>query len=208
MTPDTRTAPDDPPATNPLDPEPTPAETVRENWGWFLVLGVAQLLVGALALVMTAFTTLVAVLLLGGLALAAAAVEVVSVFWSRTWQEGLAHLLVGLLYGVFGVMLLANPELAASTLTLVLAVLLLVNGVVRFILAVTGRYRGWGWAAAGGVMSALLGGLIWADWPDNSLWVIGLFIGIDLVVMGAYWVALALAVRGAGTGAGRAVGAA
>jgi len=208
VTPDTRTAPDDPPATNPLDPDPTPAETVRENWGWFLALGVAQVLVGALALAMAAFTTLIAVLLLGGLALAAAAVEVVSAFWSRTWQEGLGHVLVGLLYGVFGVMLLVNPELAASTLTLVLAVLLLVNGVVRLVLAATGRYRGWGWAAAGGLMSALLGGLIWADWPGNSLWVIGLFVGIDLVLMGAYWVALAVAVRAADGNSRGAVGAA
>ncbi len=201
MSPEPHAPPDDRTSVNPLDPEPTPAETVRENWGWFLALGLAQVLVGVVALVMAAFTTLIAVLLLGGLALAGAVVELVSAFGSRTWQEGLARALVGVLYAAFGVVLLANPELAVSTLTLVLAVLLLVNGATRVVLALAGRYRGWGWAAAGGAVSLLLGGLIWAGWPENSLWVIGLFVGIDLLVMGWYWVALALAARGTDTDA-------
>lgn len=185
----------DPVSINPLDPEPPPAALVRRHRGWFFALGAAQLIAGTVALIMTAAATLLTVVVIGSLALAGAAVEAASTMWSRAWQEGLAHMLVALLYGAFGMVVLANPGLAASTLTLVLAVLLLVNGAVRFGLAVTGQFRGWGMAAVGGALSALLGGLIWADWPENSLWVIGLFVGLDLVVMGAYWIAAALTDR-------------
>jgi uncharacterized membrane protein HdeD (DUF308 family) len=184
------------PIITPLDPDPPPAVVVREHSGWFLALGLAQILVGTAALVMTVVATLLTVLVLGGLALAGAVVEAASVFWSRTWREGLVHVLVGLLYGVFGMMLLANPGLAASTLTLVLAVLLLANGAVRLGTALAVRFRGWGWAAAGGAVSVVLGVLVWANWPWDSLWVIGLFVGIDLLVMGWSWVALSLLVRG------------
>ncbi len=183
------------PAT-PLDPDPPAVEVVREHPGWFLVLGLAQVLVGVAALALAPFATLLTIMLLGGLALAGAVVEAASVFWSRNWQEALAHVLVALLYAAFGTVMLANPAATAATLTLVLAVLLLVTGAVRFALAVTGRFRGWGWVALGGAVSALLGGLIWADWPENGLWVLGLFVGIDLIVMGWYWVATALVVRG------------
>ncbi|HYH64476.1 MAG TPA: DUF308 domain-containing protein [Urbifossiella sp.] len=146
-----------PAAVNPLDPDPPPAVDVCEHPGWFLALGLAQVLVGAVALGLAAFTTLLAVVLLGGLALAGAAVELVTAFAAWTWPEGLARAVVGLLYGVFGLMLLANPELAAATLTLVLAVLLLATGATRFVFAAAGRYRGWGWAAAGGAVAALSG---------------------------------------------------
>ena len=183
------------PAT-PLDPDPPAVEVVREHPGWFLALGLAQVLAGVAALALAPFATLLTIMLLGGLALAAAVVEALSVFWARNWQEGLAHVLVALLYAAFGMVMLANPAATAATLTLVLAVLLLVTGVIRFALAVTGRFRGWGWVALGGAVSALLGGLIWADWPENGLWVLGVFVGIDLIVMGWYWVATALVVRG------------
>jgi uncharacterized membrane protein HdeD (DUF308 family) len=182
---------------NPLDPAPTPAETVRENWGWFLALGLVQILAGVAALVLTVAATLLAILVMGGLALAAAAVELAGVFWARSWAEGLARVLVGLLYGLFGVVVLANPGLAATTLTLVLAILLVVNGVTRIVLALAGRHRGWAWGLVGGVVSVGLGFVVWANWPWDSLWVIGLFVGIDLLLMGWTWVAVALAVRGA-----------
>jgi uncharacterized membrane protein HdeD (DUF308 family) len=198
VSPETETRPPpDPTGINPLDPDPPPAAVVREHRGWFVALGVVQVLAGMVALGMAVAATLVAVLVIGGLALAGAAVQLLSVFWSRSAAEGTSHAIMGVLYGAFGLVVLGNPGLAITTLTLVLAILLLVGGVTRVAFAAAVRYRGWGWAAAGGAVAALLGGLIWADWPENSAWVIGLFVGIDLLVMGWYWVTVALAVRAA-----------
>lgn len=187
--------PTEPAALNPLDPDPPPAAVVREHWGVFLAFGVVQILGGVFALGMAAVTTSLALLVLGAVALTAGVAQFFSAFWAADGREGLARVLVGLLYGAFGVVVLANPAVAGATFTLLLAVLLLVSGAVRAGAAAAARYRGWGWELVGGAVAALLGGLIWADWPENSAWVIGLFVGIDLLVMGWYWVALALAAR-------------
>lgn len=194
MTPDTPLPPE-PSSLNPLEPDPPPAAVVREHWGVFLTFGVVQILGGMFALGLAAVTTSLALLVLGAVALTAGAAHLFSVFWAADAKEGLARALVGVLYAAFGVVVLANPAVAGATFTLLLAVLLLVTGAVRAGAAVAARYRGWGWELVGGAVSALLGGLIWADWPENSAWVIGLFVGIDLLVMGWYWVALALAAR-------------
>jgi uncharacterized membrane protein HdeD (DUF308 family) len=184
------------------DPRPDPApgtypgfRALRDNWGWLLALGLVEVAVGMAALVMTVTATLATVIVLGVLALVGAAGEVLSVFWARRIEEGLVHLLIGLLYGAFGVLVLANPGVAAVTLTLLLAVMLIAGGLVRVVIALAARFRGWGWALAGGLVSVLLGGLIWAGWPEASLWVIGTFVGIDLIFIGWHWVALALAAR-------------
>lgn len=172
-------------------------EDARASWGWFLALGIIQILAGIAALVLTVAATFITVIAIGIVALIAAVAEVVSIFWSRRWEEGLFHAFAGILYGAFGVMILINPGLAVVTLTFVLAALLVVSGIFRMILAASTGFRGWGWAVLSGAVSLLLGILIWAGWPESSLWVIGLFVGIDLIFLGTTWVVLALALRNA-----------
>ena len=172
-------------------------ETVRASWGWFLALGIIQILAGITALVLTVAATYITVMVIGILALIGAVGEIISIFWSRRWEEGLFHTFAGLLYGAFGVLILMNPNLAVVTLTFVLAALLVVSGIFRMILAASTGFRGWGWAVLSGAVSLLLGILIWAGWPESSLWVIGLFVGIDLIFMGTTWVVLALSLRNA-----------
>ena len=54
---------------------------------------------------------------------------------------------------------------------------------------------GWGWQALDGIIAFVLGLLVWTQWPASGLWVIGLFIGIDLIFYGAAWIAFALSLR-------------
>jgi uncharacterized membrane protein HdeD (DUF308 family) len=61
--------------------------------------------------------------------------------------------------------------------------------------AVLHRFSGWPWVVLNGVITLVLGVMIWRQWPESALWVIGLFLGIDLVFSGWTWVLLALAVR-------------
>src|SRR5271156_6104296 len=60
---------------------------------------------------------------------------------------------------------------------------------------VVGGVPGWGWQAADGIITFVLGLLVLAQWPASGLWVIGLFIGIDLIFYGGAWIALALGLR-------------
>jgi uncharacterized membrane protein HdeD (DUF308 family) len=169
---------------------------LKANWGWFLALGVLLILTGLVAVGMTFLTTVVTVVTLGAFALIASGAEIASAIWSRRWEGTMLHLLTGVLYGVFGFLLVTRPLLAAEVLTLVLALLLLTNGLFRIGFAATVRFHHWGWSALSGLLSVLLGVLIWQEWPESGLWVIGLFVGIDLLMTGWTWVILALGLKG------------
>ena len=167
----------------------------RQGAGWAIALGVIQVIVGTLAVLMAFTATYATVIVIGVLALFGAGGQLASVFASRHWQGVLLHLLVAILYAAFGLITITNPELAATTLTLLLAVMLIVGGLFRVFVAAGARFHDWGWAALSGVISVLLGVLIWSGWPETSLWVIGLFVGIDLIFIGWTWVAVGLTLR-------------
>ena len=76
-----------------------------------------------------------------------------------------------------------------------IAALFLVSGVGRMLYAVAARFHDWGWALLGGLVTFLLGLMIWQSWPVSGLWVIGTFVGIDLIFRGWAWVSLALHLR-------------
>ena len=80
--------------------------------------------------------------------------------------------------------------------TLMLAAAFVVGGVFRIVTAVSHRFHGWVWVLINGVITLVLGILIWQDWPASAIWVIGLFVGIDMVFAGMSWVMTALTVRG------------
>jgi uncharacterized membrane protein HdeD (DUF308 family) len=174
---------------------PDEARAARQTWGWVLTLGAVQVVLGTLAVVMSFVATFATVVTIGVFALIGAGAQLASVFSSRRWEGVLTHLLVALLYAAFGLMAILRPELTAATLTLILAVMLIVGGVFRIVMAASARFHDWGWAALGGALSVLLGALIWQGWPGTGLWVIGLFVGIDLILIGWTWVAVGLTLR-------------
>jgi uncharacterized membrane protein HdeD (DUF308 family) len=170
-------------------------EEVRRNWGWFLVLGIGLIVIGTAAIVAAEIATLASVLLFGWMVLIGGVLEVVAAFWARAWSGFFLHLLIGVLNVVVGVLILGHPVAAAAGLTILLAALFLTGGVFRIVAAAMLRYPNWGWSGLDGVVSLILGVMIWANWPEASLLVIGTFIGIALVFRGWAWVMFALAVR-------------
>lgn len=170
-------------------------DAMRSNWGWYLALGIVLIIVGMLAASMTFAAGLATVTFLGILTLVAAATEFVSTIWSRSWQGVLLHLLIGVLYAVLGFLILSRPGLALATLTLLVAAMFLVGGIFRVVFAASMRFHNWGWAVAGGLISIVLGVMIWQDWPESAIWAIGLLVGIDLIFTGWTWVMLALGLR-------------
>jgi uncharacterized membrane protein HdeD (DUF308 family) len=171
-------------------------ETLSRNWGWLLALGILMIILGAFAIAAPYGATLAVQFALGWILVIGGIAEAIHAFMARGWGGFLLELLSAILYLVVGVLLLTNPVGGALALTIVLAVFLIVEGIFKIMMAMRVRdHRGWGWLLASGVLSVILGVLIWAEWPASGLWVIGLLVGIQLLFTGWSLVMLALAAR-------------
>jgi uncharacterized membrane protein HdeD (DUF308 family) len=92
-------------------------------------------------------------------------------------------------------MMIFNPGISAVSLALLIASFFIVGGVFRIVRAVTVRFRNWSWVVFNGAVTAALGILIWASWPLSGLWLIGLFLGIEMIFYGWSMIMLASAGR-------------
>ena len=129
--------------------------------------------------------------LMGGVA------EIIAAFSVKTWGKFLLWMLLGVLYVAAGMIAIMNPLLAAAYLTLMLGFALVFGGVLRIFLAFQMKSAGgpWGWVVLSGLITLLLGAMIIAQWPASSLFVLGIFLGIDLIFIGAGWITMGLALK-------------
>jgi uncharacterized membrane protein HdeD (DUF308 family) len=179
-----------------------PLQQLREHWLLLLILGVALILVGTMAIVSAFIATLATVALFGTLLLVGGVIELVNAVTCRNWHGFFVHLLAGVLYAVVGLIMMNHPLAAAAGLTLMLAAGFMAGGIIRIIVAAVEHFHGWPWVMVNGFISLLLGICIWRHFPENAFWVIGLFIGIDLIFSGWSWVVLAFAIRSSLAGRG------
>src|SRR5262245_25589260 len=163
---------------------PSAVQTLGHRWGWFVALGIALIVLGILALGAEVLVTLASVLFFGWLMLIGGAIQTVHAFRVRPWSGFLRHLFGGLLTVVVGFLLVGNPAVGALSLTLLMAAFFLVGGIFRIATALTHDFPGRGWAVLSGVITLLLGIIIWRQWPVSGLWVIGTFVGIDMLFEG------------------------
>jgi uncharacterized membrane protein HdeD (DUF308 family) len=168
---------------------------LRGNWLWFVLLGVALVVLGFIALGSVFVASLATAVVIGALLLVGGVAETIGAFWSRGWSGFFLHLLSGVLSIVVGVLFLRAPLDALLALTLLLACLLMVGGIFKIVAALSYRFGAWGWPLVSGAIDVILGVLIWQGWPASALWVIGLFVGISLVFRGFNWIGLGLALR-------------
>jgi uncharacterized membrane protein HdeD (DUF308 family) len=168
---------------------------LQSKWGWFLFLGILLILAGFAAIAVAGWTTLFSVVFLGFLLSVAGVLQIINGFRARKWTGGSASLLIGILYLAIAALCLIKPPAAAEALTLLIAAFFWVGGVFRMFYSLSHRYEHWGWIFFNGLVSLLLGTFIFAEWPYSGLWVIGLFVGIDMLLLGWSWVFLALAAR-------------
>jgi uncharacterized membrane protein HdeD (DUF308 family) len=171
-------------------------EPLRAKWGWIVALGVVYVIAGLIALGSVVAATVVSVFVVGIMMLIAGIAEVINAFQVKSWGRFFFWLLLGALYIVAGFVTFENPLLAAAVLTLILGVALIASGIMRIILAFSVQEGApWIWIVISGVITLLLGLIIVAHWPVSSLFVLGLFLGIDLVIAGAGWIGLGLSLR-------------
>ncbi len=168
---------------------------LKNEWIWFLALGIGLIAVGVVALSAAFLASLATVAIFGVLLVVAGIAQTVCAFWSPRWRGLLVHMLTGILYLVVGYIVIDHPVETAVALTLLLASFFVVAGVFRIVVALIERFHNWGWCLLSGCVSALLGMLILKQWPSDGVWVIGLFLGIEMIFNGLAWIMMADGLR-------------
>jgi uncharacterized membrane protein HdeD (DUF308 family) len=166
------------------------ASTVSILWGVLLIV-LGAVAVGLPFLAAVAVTGLVAwLIILAGI------IHLVLAFRAHGAGSTIWKLLVGVAYLCFGGYLIVHPLVGVASLTLLLATLFLVEGVLDVILFFKMRpLQGSGWVLTDGIVTLLLGAMIYLQWPSSSLWAIGTLVGISLIFSGMARVGMSLAVR-------------
>ena len=174
---------------------------VKQASTWSVIWGVVLVLFGMLAIGSPAIAGIAVTAVVSWLIIFAGVVHIVLAFSAHGAGSVIWKLLVGLAYVVFGGYLIMHPTLGLASLTLVLASLFLVEGVLDIILFAKMRsMRGSGWILVDGIVTLLLGGLIYIHWPSSSMWAIGTLVGVSMIISGVTRVMLSLSVRKLTTG--------
>ncbi|MCW5889427.1 MAG: HdeD family acid-resistance protein [bacterium] len=175
---------------------------LHDHWGWLLALGIVQMIAGVLAVGAPVIATVAVAVFLGWLFIFSGVFQLIHAFRVRGWQGFALHVLGGVIYAVAGLVLVGTPMQGALTLTLLLAIFFVIEGVLRCMQALRLRPgHHWGWFLLGGLSGIVLGVLIFSEWPTSGTWAIGLMVGINLILSGSTLASLAMTVRKAPTGA-------
>lgn len=176
--------------------------TLHDHWRLFMFEGVALVALGAAAIAVPPLASFAVTVFLGWLFLVGGTVGLVATFSMRPMRGFWWSLLSSALALTTGAILLWWPLRGVMSLTLVLAIYFMADGISSIMLALDHRHEAspsWGWLVASGVVDWILAAFILAGWPQTGAWVIGLFVGIDLVFAGAALVMVAWQARKAAT---------
>ena len=170
---------------------------LRAKWGWIVALGIIFMIAGVIALGSVVAATASAVLIVGIMMIMGGVAEIIAAFNVKDWGKFAIWMLLGVLYVAAGVICFLNPFAAATILTLMLGIALVFGAILRVFLAWSMREAGkpWGWVAVSALITLLLGVMIIAQWPASSFFVLGIFLGIDLIFIGSAWLTIGLALK-------------
>lgn len=185
--------------TDPVSNEPdnlrAAIECLRPRWRWIVALGVLIAGMGLAALILVVSATIASVYTIAVFMIISGAAEIATGVGAKTWGRFLLWIIAGLAYIVVAAFALAQPLIAASFFTLVLGIGMITTGLVRIYLGahLGGPLRGP--VLLAGLLTAVLGVLIVAGWPQNSFFILGILLGLDLAFWGAAWIGFGLRLR-------------
>jgi uncharacterized membrane protein HdeD (DUF308 family) len=174
----------------------TPVEMVRHASTISVVWGVLLIVFGMVAIGAPLLAAVAVNALVGWLIILAGIVHLMLAFRVHGAGSVLWKLLVGVAYLCVGGYALIHPLLGVASLTLLLASLFLIEGILDIVLFVKMRpIHGSSWVLIDGIVTLLLGALIYMQWPSSSAWAIGTLVGVSLIFTGVARVAMSMAVR-------------
>ena len=170
--------------------------TVKRYSLWYLVQGGLMILAGILALVYPAISSVAVVFFIGWLLIFSGIFQGLSLIGARQVPHFWLQLISVALFIVVGALFLRNPGESLLTLTLLLIVFFLIEGISKVIFALTIRpFPNWGWVLVSGIVGILLAFYLWASIPVSAAWLLGVLLGIELICEGAAITHLAWQVR-------------
>jgi uncharacterized membrane protein HdeD (DUF308 family) len=169
---------------------------VRHASTWSIIWGVLLIVLGMLALGSPFLAAIALNVIIAWLIILAGIIHLIVAFHAHRASSLIWKLLVGLVYLIFGVYLIMHPLLGVAALTLVLASLFLIEGILDIILFFKMRpLRGSSWVLVDGIITLILGLMIYSRWPASSIWAIGTLVGVSMIISGVARVMLSLAMR-------------
>jgi len=174
----------------------SPVEIVKRGSTVSVLWGVLLIVFGVMAVVSPFLAAVAVSVVVGYLIILAGVVHLMLAFRAHGAGSMIWKALVGVAYLCFGGYLIVHPVIGVASLTLVLASLFVLEGVLDIVLYVKMRpVHGSSWVLTDGIVSLLLGLLIYMQWPSSSGWAIGTLVGISLIFSGVARVMMSLAVR-------------
>jgi uncharacterized membrane protein HdeD (DUF308 family) len=173
---------------------------VREHWKAFLIEGILLVILGLAAIIVPPLASLAVTIFLGWMFLISGVAGLALTFWARGMPGFWWSLLSAVLAIGAGIILLAQPVQGTVTLTIVVGVYFLAEGVATIMYALQHRSEltdRWSWLLVAGIVDIVIAGLIIAGLPGSALWAIGLLVGINLLFGGSTLIGMALAARNA-----------
>jgi len=169
---------------------------VENNRGWFIAFGVLLIVLGIISIGAPFATTVVVKVFLGWLFLIAGISQIVHAFFAQGWKGFFGDLIIGLLYAFVGGWLAFFPLTGIVGLTVLLAIMFIVEGIFKFIIGIQVRpIGGWIWMIISGVIAVAAGILIFSGLPSSATWAIGLLVGINILMSGIAFLMLALSAK-------------
>jgi uncharacterized membrane protein HdeD (DUF308 family) len=174
------------------------AQSIREHWVLFLIEGIVLVVLGILAILVPPVATITFTFFIGWLFLIMGIMGLITTFWARHAPGFWWSLLSAVLAIAAGIVLLINPFSGAFTLTLLLIVFFIIEGVLSIMYALehkkelSGR---WGWMLASGIIDLILAAIILIGLPGTAAWALGLLVGINMLFGGSALIAMALHAR-------------
>ena len=171
---------------------------VAHRPGTLIWMGLLMIVLGSIGVFAETLFSIASISLIGGFALAAGIMQALHALQAKGWKSVSIQLVFALIYIAIGVIVWVSPAAALEGVTLYLATLFFATGALRLMTAFQHTaFREWFLPLLSAALSILLGGLILSGWPDNSTWVPGMLIGIELLLQGWSLFFLGLAAKNA-----------
>jgi len=175
------------------------ADAAKAGGKKMTTFGVIAIILGMLAMLTPGLTGISVIFLLGVFVLVGGIVRIIWAFEAGSFGKGVLMFAIGGLTLLCGIILVANPLFASGVLTIMLALYFILDGISEIAAGVRLRPgSGWGWMLFGGIVSILLGMIIWRQFPLSGVWAIGILLGIKLFFVGLIMVMGGSAVRSMG----------
>ncbi len=164
---------------------------IKKASGAVTLWGVLTIVLGVFAMGAPLVTGLALAVLIGISLVAAGLMQSIYAFQAGSIGKGVLRLLFGGVTVLAGLTIAGQPGIALATLTLILAIYFVVDGVTTLIAstAVAGG-QGKGLIIFNGIVTLVLGIMIWRGWPVSGAWAIGILVGIRLIFSGMTMMAL------------------